>query len=208
MRISRAFLLRWHRRIGLTAALFITFILVTGFLLNHARLFGLDQIRLEMPWLLSFYNMEVPKDYLVGAAEVNGIAIAALRDGVALFTPNGELIERIPAASLPPGPITRLALQDEIVILYTEGGPFMCDADFTACTETALAGQPAETASLVIEDAVARLYHGGGLSLEKILLDIHTGRIFGVAGALFTDLVALALLMLVVSGVYNGMRRR
>jgi len=35
-----------------------------------------------------------------------------------------------------------------------------------------------------------------GLSLQRILLDVHSGRIFGRYGALFVDLLGLALLTL------------
>ena len=41
-----------------------------------------------------------------------------------------------------------------------------------------------------------------GLSLQRILLDLHSGRIFGRYGTLFVDFLSLVLLALAVSGLW------
>ena len=45
------------------------------------------------------------------------------------------------------------------------------------------------------------------LTLDRVLLDIHTGQLFGSGGRYLTDLVALLLLWLVVSGIVTWARK-
>ena len=59
-----------------------------------------------------------------------------------------------------------------------------------------------------VEAAVAVQYRGEGVTLEKLLLDIHTGAIVGLPGKILSDLTALALLFLTGTGLYNLWRRK
>lgn len=45
------------------------------------------------------------------------------------------------------------------------------------------------------------------ISIDRLLLDIHTGKIFGIPGRYMMDLVAIALLWLLGSGIYSWVRR-
>lgn len=49
---------------------------------------------------------------------------------------------------------------------------------------------------------------GDGINLEKFILDLHTGKLFGIPGTLISDLAALALIFLTGSGLYNLWRRK
>ncbi|MCP4062748.1 MAG: hypothetical protein GY740_05680 [Gammaproteobacteria bacterium] len=49
-------------------------------------------------------------------------------------------------------------------------------------------------------------YHGEGISLQQLLLDLHSGRIMRI-GPWISDLSALAILLLVISGLINWCRR-
>lgn len=51
-------------------------------------------------------------------------------------------------------------------------------------------------------------YRGKGITLERFILDIHTGSIIGLPGKLLTDLAAFAILFLCASGLYNLRRRK
>jgi hypothetical protein len=64
-------------------------------------------------------------------------------------------------------------------------------------------GEPAS-----VRQAIVRHYNGGGLSLERLLLDIHSGRIFGRFGVLIYDLLALVLGFSAVSGLVLWWRTR
>lgn len=47
----------WHRRLGLTAAVFVLLLSVTGLLLNHASALNLDNTKIENPWILNWYGI-------------------------------------------------------------------------------------------------------------------------------------------------------
>ncbi len=49
-------------------------------------------------------------------------------------------------------------------------------------------------------------YRAQYLTLERIVLDAHSGRLFGLFGVLFMDAVALLLILLSVSGIYIWLR--
>jgi uncharacterized iron-regulated membrane protein len=51
-------------------------------------------------------------------------------------------------------------------------------------------------------------WRGTGLSLERVLLDLHSGRILGEAGVWLVDAAALLFLLLAGSGVWLWGRRR
>ena len=53
-------------------------------------------------------------------------------------------------------------------------------------------------------------YRGNGLKLERVILDLHSGRIFGQYGVFIMDAAAIALLWLSLSGmwVWNSRRRK
>ncbi len=49
---------------------------------------------------------------------------------------------------------------------------------------------------------------GKGINLEKFILDLHTGKLFGIPGTLLSDLSAIAMIFLTLSGLYNLYRRK
>jgi hypothetical protein len=57
-----------------------------------------------------------------------------------------------------------------------------------------------------LQQAIARHYRGSGPSLERFLLDLHSGRIFGSVGILIYDLLALAIAFLALSGLLLWVR--
>jgi uncharacterized iron-regulated membrane protein len=113
MKNIRAFLFRWHWRIGLVAAFFVLWLAITGLLLNHSRLLGLHHIFLDNSLILSAYNMDYSEEL-----------------------------------------------------------------------------------------------RGKGINLEKLVLDLHTGNIFGLPGKALSDISAIAIIFLTLSGLYNIWARK
>jgi uncharacterized iron-regulated membrane protein len=50
-------------------------------------------------------------------------------------------------------------------------------------------------------EAISHAYRGSGLTLERILLDLHTGRLFGPAGVALINIASILLLVLIFSGI-------
>ena len=56
---------------------------------------------------------------------------------------------------------------------------------------------------------VSEELRGKGINLERLILDLHTGSLFGFSGKLISDLAAIAMIFVTLSGVYNlWMRER
>lgn len=114
IKIKRTVLFMLHWRIGLAASFFILWLAITGIFLNHSRAWGLHQIFMDNPLILSMYGMNVSEDL-----------------------------------------------------------------------------------------------RGQGINLEKLILDLHTGNLLGLSGKLLSDLAALAMIFITLSGLYNlWMRKR
>lgn len=59
-----------------------------------------------------------------------------------------------------------------------------------------------------IDAAIAHAYRGDGVNIEKLILDLHTGHLFGLPGMVLFDLTALAMIFLTVTGLYNLWQRK
>lgn len=52
------FLMRWHRRFGLSAAVLVLILSTTGIILNHPDALGLHERNVSASWLLSWYGLD------------------------------------------------------------------------------------------------------------------------------------------------------
>ena len=59
-----------------------------------------------------------------------------------------------------------------------------------------------------LEESLQAAYRGAGLPVERVLLDLHSGRILGRAGIYLVDAAAVLFLLLAMSGVWLWTRRR
>jgi hypothetical protein len=236
---ARAKLLRslfiWHRYIGLTSALFVILLTLTGLLLNHTEDLALDSRHVQSAILLDWYGVKAPEAMptytagsstitevgtqiywnttpipqasspLLGIVETHGQVIIGIEGQLILFTPNGELIERLDsAAGVPAGmqALGRNAAGD--LVLKTPLGLYQTDRDILKWHETsdaAITWAVPAAPSTALRAALQQVYRGTGLSLERVLLDIHSGRILGSKGVYFVDAAALLFLLLASSGV-------
>lgn len=149
---------------------------------------------------------------LHGAVEQNGLVVIALADQLWLLTPDGELVERLDtAAGVPPDILAVGQTGDGALAVRTAHGSFRTDADLLTWTATgsdgiAWATSVAPAAEQV--NSVNRAWRGEGLPLERVVLDLHSGRILGNAGVYLMDGAALLFLVLAASGVWLWLKRR
>lgn len=140
---------------------------------------------------------------LRGAVQSGELLLVALRDSLLLLTPDGELVDRLTEASLP-GRLQAIGLDaQQRPVLITDRGRFVGDADLVSWQPTDAPlrhrAQPA-TLPAPLADALARQWRGRGLTLERVMLDLHSGRIFGQAGVWLMDAAAIVMLFLALSG--------
>ncbi len=194
------------------------------FLLSWYGLDGPEQIHsfaVGNDWLSfagsQLYLNDMPVETIsngVGAVINGDLLVAAGSDELLLLDQAGQLIERSPWG--PPG-----ADVIESIGVFADGTVVVQSARQLWVTDAELLNwQPAEDTNITprwsssepvplnLHEAITQQYRGNGPSLERVLLDFHSGRIFGSIGILVYDLLALAVGFLAISGVILWLRGR
>ncbi|RZU44955.1 PepSY-associated transmembrane protein [Fluviicoccus keumensis] len=216
----RFFLLRWHRRIGVVLGLYLFWMVGTGVLLHHAADLGLDRQMLESPFWLARYGMSPPHHFRVGAKEFvlggQGLAtgttplgdcrtllgVASVADSrvlacdnrILLLTPTGELVDQTDSGRGLPGPFSAMATKGNQVWLRQVGSGAVLALD-----PMDFSLRPA-TETLPASAWLSPIAAPAAPSDERLLQDLHSGRLLGKFGPWLVDLLALAVLVLAVSG--------
>ncbi|MDH3227961.1 MAG: PepSY domain-containing protein, partial [Thermoleophilia bacterium] len=134
------------------------------------------------------------------------IAVAAAED-VFLLTPAGELVERVNVAADLPGGIDGLGSAAGALLLRSGEALYFADDDFigfTPCVDITGMDIAWSLASVVPPaelEALHALHRGRGVSLERLLADLHSGRLFSDLGPLVVDLAGLVLIALSIFGL-------
>jgi hypothetical protein len=157
-----------------------------------------------------FDATEIPHavESLAGFVMLQQLAVVATADAILLLTEDGEFVEMIDLAAGLPAAVARIGRAGERPVLESGGRLFIGDAEVTAFAplpgtdeagitwSTASAPAPAEF------EVLKNLYRGRGVTIERLLLEIHSGRIVAGAGPVLLDLVAVGLIVLSLSGVF------
>jgi hypothetical protein len=226
----------WHRYIGLASAFFVILLTLTGLLLNHTDDLALDSRHVQSASVLDWYGIKAPDAMttytagsntitevgtqvywnttpipqatapLRGAVEAHELVIIGFEEQLLLFTPDGNLIERLDNSIGVPTGIQSLGRNaDGDLVVKTVHGIYQTDSSIMKWHKTADAAidwtVPAAP-SPALRAALEQAYRGTGLTLERLLLDVHSGRILGSPGGYIVDAAALMFLLLACSGVW------
>ncbi len=126
-----------------------------------------------------------------------------------------EIVDRLQRDALP-GPIIRVGVREnKELLIETQGGIFRANGDFIRWSpvdaDLAMNGtnwSNPQKAPEDLRDTVLKNYRGEGVSLSRLITDLHTGRLFGGFGFLLTDLAAIVILVLTITGFINGLTRK
>ncbi|TGD72140.1 PepSY domain-containing protein [Mangrovimicrobium sediminis] len=149
---------------------------------------------------------------LVGAAFLDEVIYAACAQELVLITAQGELLESLGSASGVPVPLTGLVIAGDAIALGAAGRWHLADLDalrFDTPPEQDAAILQAVPVEL--PDAIrAQIPQGPQwLTWERVLLDLHSGRLGGPLGVWLVDALGVVLSLLAVSGfVIWWLRRR
>ena len=145
-----------------------------------------------------------------GGAAIRSGFVLVEGDGLRVLDESGATVEKIPSAALP-GRVDAIAGgPDGRPILATRRGNFLYEdgsAQAEPYAEEADWVRPA-AAPAPVTQAVLAAYRGDGLSLERVLLDLHSGRLFGHWGPLAMDAAAVLFFILAGTGIVNWARSR
>ena len=233
---------QWHRYIGITIAVFIIMLAITGILLNHTEDFKLDEKYVQSEWLLNHYGISAPtnvksftaKKYwvsqwgnqlyldsrvvaeiendILGAVLYQDMVIIAQNDQLYIFTTSGELIERVAGSEGVPSGIEAIGITDKKELAVRAAtGIFTTNQDFLFWNKTTNAISIwSDSTSLPhpIYKSILQQYRGKGLTLERVMLDLHSGRLLQQGGVYFIDLVAVLMIFLASSGFWLWAMRK
>jgi len=186
--------------------------------LNSVNNLNNDHLIIEFGDSLYLNNQSVDcQPPLNGAIKTKELLFIANQSQLCLLTPNIENTELIDTLSLPiTNPINsikRLGLDDkDNIVIDTTSGLLTINSEYTAFVDqkntSTIKWGMARTVPKNIKNNLIKQHKGEGLPLERIILDLHSGRIVGLAGVYFMDLVALLLIFLAVSGVITWANRK
>jgi hypothetical protein len=165
-----------------------------------------EQLYLDSTELPFPFNEE-----LIGAVRLSGMTVAAGHSSLLLLTPDGQLIERLNTLDGIPNTIHAIAADAaDHILLQTETGIHSGDlmSDDWREKETTANWSHAEAPPEELEQVLSKDYPGASLPLERIILDLHSGRLFGDWGSYVMDTAAVLLLFNAASGILIWWRRR
>lgn len=226
----------WHRRLGVTAAVFALWLALSGVLVQHAGDLGLDRRALP-PILLQFYGVKIPPaqglrldggwwlaqggglyrdgrrvadcEHLVGGVRLGQERLLACAERLLWLTSDGVLIEQLDRARGLPGTMAALGMWAEQPVVRV--GDKLLQLDMVSLSFRPATGQPQWSAVDVPPTAIQATLPApqvAGLTWARFWQDAHSGRLFGMAGVIAVDAAALALALLALSGWIVSRRPR
>jgi hypothetical protein len=238
-------LYRWHRRIGASAALFVVWIVISGWLLNHSDSLKLAQQQIYSPALAHWYNLHyaVPtkifnsKNHwlvnndetlildskilstqfsnVIGLTQSEQFIAIASNHEILLLDAQNQVVDKLNESSLPFKYITKIGSGcDGIAITDADADADDNNPIHTLSSQDGLEWQPCSqpitwsTAKPINTDQLKQLEPQlvPAISVEKIIIDLHTGRFFGRYGAFVVDVIGLCLMLLALSGLWLFLR--
>ena len=147
--------------------------------------------------------------YLQGAIALDQIVVALCDTQAILLTSTGQVIE--PLAPPPQSIIQVGAFQQQILAANQEQG-FLLDVDSGSwegitLPESGVIWSKKAPLPASIKLALNSQRQPSGITWERVLLDLHSGRLFGAFGVYMADLVALLLVVSALSGWWLWYRR-
>ncbi len=142
-------------------------------------------------------------DSLIGSIYIDDIYVVGFTSSVMLVTANGELIETLGQLHGVPAGMSAIGSRNNNIIVNVNGELKSTDINMaTWLSTTTDAVDWSEQSQLPREqmDSIMNAYIGEGLPLERVILDIHSGRIIGTTGVILVDIAVILFLVLSISG--------
>lgn len=226
--------LRWHRRIGVAAAVLLLLLAVTGLLLNHTHDVGLDRMPLENRWLRAHYGLEstvvAPQHtvagrplratdgqlwlggerltdcpHLVGVMSRRDEVLVVCPDRLILLTPDGQMIDQADSLRGIPSGLSGYSEQGDTILLKTADNSLGVNLSDLSVQAVAVGPDVVWQGAAPAGDAVAP---AEAITWERVMLDLHSGRLFGRVGVWVVDVMGVASVLLALSGLVLYFRRR
>ncbi|WJW75142.1 PepSY domain-containing protein [Thiohalobacter sp. IOR34] len=173
---------------------------------QHFSAAGHDFSQLDRQLYLDRQPIEGEYHRLFGVVSLDDLYVVGVGDGLLLLSPEGERIELLERSAGLPAGLRALGVDGEgRLLLRAAGGLFRPDADFLSWHPLAGEDEAAHWSKASpppprLARQLRQAYRAGILPLERVVLDLHSGRILGPWGVWLMDAAALGLLLLAASG--------
>ena len=149
-------------------------------------------------------------DRLVGGVILEDLTIIGTKNSLSLYMKDGSLVETLDSSALP-GEITAVGQSEtDNILIETSHGNYMADDDFISWKETTdslnlPSGRTVKAPEQITEN-ILQDYKGQGVTLSRLILDLHSGNIMGSFGSYIMDLAAISLIFLGITGFMKRKR--
>lgn len=183
---------------------------------GEPKAFGLDDKAYAATWDDNiFFSSSIVSDTgpLIGAVPLRDGTAVVTSSAVHYYGLDGELIETLDSISLPAAPISRAGrTQDLTLVLETPSGTFTSDENLLSFTESPETQETTWSTQVSPADSDLKIwktaFSGDGIPLDRVILDIHSGRFFGSIGKWIYDITVIGVLLLSVTGFVLFLRTR
>ncbi len=148
---------------------------------------------------------------ILGGIVIDNLMVLATESELILFSHEGEFIERMSAAAGIPPLIQNIGLFHGEPVLQTRNGMWRSDFMLDQWESISLQGIGWSVPQAMpdnVKFALMEYFHGKGISVERLVLDIHNGHILKKIGPWLVDLVGLLLIFISLSGLWMWGRRK
>ncbi len=156
---------------------------------------------------LNYKKVKGEYSSLAGLVVSEGVLVVAVNNGLLLLTDQGEVIENLDTTHGLPAGTKGVGLdQGNGIVVRTSSGDYL--ADKTLIKWQGLVGKKDvgwSVPSVIPEDLfseISRDYRGHDLSVERVVLDLHSGRILGEWGPTIMDAAGTIMVLLSISGLW------
>lgn len=136
-----------------------------------------------------------------GVVQVDAMVTAQCGNGLVLLTVEGHYIETLLGQ---PEPMLNIGLQGNQLLAKGASGLFIVDPDSGAWSSTlpsrSVSWSQSQKLPAGLQQLLEKNNNAPDLTWERILLDLHSGRLFGSVGTLFVDLLGVLLILSAISG--------
>jgi len=145
----------------------------------------------------------------IGLVELADMVVVASSTSLYLYGKDGVLIDRLERNALPGVPVQAIGAGASQLILRTASGTFeSSDAlSWKRAPRDAIAWSSPADLSAAEGERYAQMLEPG-VSVQRVLLDVHSGRFAGRYGPLVVDLLAVFLSVLSLSGAWLFFKRK
>jgi len=170
--------------------------------------FSFDNWAVQVGERIYFNNKEVANDVnkLIGMTKIQDTYVIAYDGKLMILTNEGEILESLGGAEGIPAGMKTLGIDSQKnIVIESAHGYYRVNLDILKWNEFNFLEAKWSSASEITESLkndVLDQYRGTGLPIERVLLDLHSGRIFGSWGVYFVDLVALLFIVMSITGIW------